>query len=383
VRDRLFRIAVRRFDAFETAIRKQWEAFGERGLELEVVPLDLYPLHEALFESRGAARGEWDVAFLNTDWIAEAAETDSFLDLSPYLLAAPPADYPGGWTQSLLRLAHFKGRVLGLPYHDGPECLIYRTDLLGNIPPPATWEEFHEVARHFYRPGEQLYGSVFAAYPDGHNAVYDFCLQLWSRGGKLFEFDTPAAREALRFYRNILRDARAVHPRCTEFDSVKTGCAFAAGEVALMVNWFGFAAMAQTSPESKVRGRVAVAPAPGGVSLNVYWILAIAAGSAHSEIAYRFLRHCASPEMDNLLTLEGGIGCRKSTWRDEEVNRVIPFYRAMEKLHHDSRELPSIANWARIAETIDCMVQSALRTDRDEANLLAEAQGRIHTLVTA
>jgi multiple sugar transport system substrate-binding protein len=381
VRDSVFRIALRRFDAFESAIRKQWEAFGG-ALELEVVALDLQPLHEALFESRGAARGEWDVAFLNTDWIAEAAKSDSFLSLVPYLAAAPPVDYPGGWTESLLRLAHSEGSVLGLPYHDGPECLIYRTDLLGDLPPPRTWEEFYALARRFHRPEEHLYGSVFAALPDGHNAVYDFCLQLWSRGGRLFEFDTPAAREALHFYRSILRDARAVHPRCAEFDSVKSGRAFAAGEVALMVNWFGFAAMAQTSPDSKVRGKVAVAPGPGGVSLNVYWILAIAAGSPHSETAYRFLRHCASPEMDKLLTLAGGIGCRKSTWMDEEVNSAIPFYRAMEELHHDARELPRIANWARIAETIDCMIQDALRTDRKEAHLLVEAQARIDALVT-
>ena len=380
---RTFRIAVRRFAAFESAIRKQWAAFGEAGLELEVAPLDLHPLHEALFDSGGAKAGDWDVAFINTDWIAEAVETNAFLDLAPYLAAYAPDDYPNGWTESLLRLQCLAGRVLGLPYHDGPECLIYRTDLLGDAAPPETWEEFHRLARQLHCPGEGRYGSVFAAYPDGHNAVYDFCLQLWSRGGELADLESDAAVAGLRFYREMLRDGAAVHPRCAEFDSVQSGMAFAAGEVALMVNWFGFAAMAQTAADSKVRGRVAVAPVPGGVSLNVYWILVIAAGSPHSEVAYRFLRHCASPAMDKLLTLEGAIGCRRSTWMDEEVNRAIPFYREMEKLHEGARELPRLSNWSRIAAVIDGMVQAAMATERPERELLAEAQARVAPLVNA
>ena len=232
---------------------------------------------------------------------------------------------------------------------------------------PETWEEFHRVARHFQRPREGLYGTVFAAYPDGHNTVYDFCLQLWSRGGDLFDMDgqfrvdTPVAREGLEFYWKMLRDAAAVHPRCREFDSVKSGLAFTAGEVAMMVNWFGFAAMSETIAESKVKGNVAVGLIPRGergthVSLNVYWVLSIGAGSPHKEVAWRFLRHCATPEMDKLLTLEGAIGCRKSTWRDADVNRVVPFYHRLESLHEGARELPRMANWAQLAAGIDRIV---------------------------
>ena len=36
------------------------------------------------------------------------------------------------------------------------------------------------------------YGTVFAAFPDGHNTLYDFALQLWSRGGELTDC-RPAA----------------------------------------------------------------------------------------------------------------------------------------------------------------------------------------------
>ena len=400
-RGRAFRVAVRKFEPFELALAKQWDSFEQRhhaGLHLEVVPLDLHPLYDLLFVNRGLQSGDWDAALVSTDWLTEAAESGALVDLAPNLEQSPPAGYPDAWTDSLLRLQRFGHRVLGLPYHDGPACLIYRKDLFDDrverdrfsqqygepLRVPQTWEQFRRVARHFTSPGKLLYGTVLAAYPDGHNTVYDFCLQLWTRGGELFEnsgrmrLDTAEAHEALEFYRTLLKDASAVHPDSQKFDSVKSGYAFAAGEVAMMVNWFGFASMSETISQSRVKGCVGIAPIPSGggprVSLNAYWILGLPTGSQHRAVAWQFLRHCASPEMDKLLTLEGGIGCRKSTWSDAEVNSRIPFYHCLEELHENARELPRRVNWSQLAGVIDGAVQDAIHSGEATAAILERAQ---------
>ena len=401
-RSNLFRIAIRKFGPFASAIRKQWEIFAATeniGLELDAPELDLHPLCESLFDQDGLRNGDWDIAFINTDWVAACHEKRALGNLAPLLEADPPEGYPMAWTPSLLRLQEIDGEVLGLPYHDGPECLIYRKDLLEDpaekqayqakygsaLRLPETWHEFRQLAHHFTRREKGLYGTVYAAYPDGHNTVYDFCLQLWTRGGELtdsqgnVQLDTPQALEALEFYRLMLEDSEAVHPGSRELDSVKTGYAFAAGEVAFMVNWFGFAAMAETIPESRVKGCVGVAEIPhaegcSGTSLNIYWILSIAAGSPHRYVAWRFLRHCASASMDKLLTLEGAIGCRKSTWMDEDVNRVIPFYRKMEDLHAHAREMPRRADWPRISEVIDRMVMETINSREAIQAIVQRAQ---------
>jgi multiple sugar transport system substrate-binding protein len=394
-RRKQFRIAIRKFGPFASAIRKQWDTFAAEGagLELDAPELDLHPLWESLFDRDGLRNGDWDVAFINTDWVAACHGKGTVLDLAPLIAADPPEGYPGAWTPSLLRLQEIDGQVLGLPYHDGPECLIYRKDLLegADLRLPETWREFRETARHLTRKDKGVYGTAYAAYPDGHNTVYDFCLQLWTRGGELTDgagrvrLDTPQAIDALEFYRLILGDAEAVHPASREMDSVKSGYAFAAGEVALMVNWFGFAAMAETIPESRVKGCVGVAEIPHaegchGTSLNIYWILAIAAGSPHRDVAWRFLRHCASPAMDKLLTLEGAIGCRKSTWVDEEVNRAIPFYRRMEDLHAHAREMPRRADWPRISEVIDRMVMDTINSRERVADIVRRAQSALRLI---
>lgn len=396
-----FRIAVRKFGPFEAAIRQQWDAFDAQartGLELDAVALDLHPLEDALFASGGMADGGWDVAFVATDWIAAMREQKCAVDLKPLLDGEPPEDYPDGWSESLLRLQRIDGAVLGVPYHDGPECLIYRRDLFEDpalcrrfqneydhpLAPPTTWTEFHEVARFMQTAVEGLYGTVFAAYPDGHNSVYDFLLQVWTRGGELagadgeLKFSTPQAHEALSFYREILNDTHAVHPECRSLDSVAAGARFAAGEVAMMVNWFGFAAHAHTAEESAVRGLVNIAEVPAvapqfRASLNVYWILSIASGSAHRDLAWQFLRHCQTAAMDKLTTTSGAIGCRKSTWADPDVNAAIPFYRRLETLHASAREIPQRADWPRIAAIIDALVTATISTETPISELLAHA----------
>ncbi len=401
------RIAIRKFGPFESAIERAWSAFEQQaqtGLRLETQSLDLHPLYATLFEQDDLRQGNVDIAFVVTDWFAMCQEKGVLLDLAPLINANPPDDYPDGWTNSLLGMQRFGSQVIGLPYHDGPECLIYRKDLFEDpaeqaayraqfgqeLRVPQTWDEFHQIAHFFTRPAKNLYGTVFAAFPDGHNTVYDFCLQLWTRGGELFDanqrmhLDTPRAVQALEFYRAMLNDQTAIHPRSREFDSVKSGLAFAAGEIAMMINWFGFAAMSETINESKVKGCVAIdaiphAPGCASASLNVYWVLAIGAGSPHAEIAYRFLRYCLSASIDKMLTLEGGIGCRKSTWHDGDVNRTIPFYYRLEALHQNARELPRLSNWSELASRIDELVIGTINSQTPVDELAHAVQLKLAT----
>lgn len=407
-RSHTFRIAVRQFEPFAQAMEREWAHFCAReGLDmaLEAVSLDLHPLFDTLHTQRGLHDGTWDVAFCPTDWLALFQAENALVDLAPFLRADPPDDFPEGWTPSLRQMQVFGTEVLGLPYHDGPECLVYRQDLLADprhrkafadrhgrpLDVPRTWQDFVDVARYFHRPHEGLYGTVLAAFPDAHNTIYDFHLQLWTRNGSALtadnevQLDSAEAVEALTFYRTLIRDSSLMHPESRDLDSVKSGMEFARGRIALMVNWFGFAGMCETIPESRVKGKVAIAPVPSATgrestSLNVYWVLGIAQGSPHRDLAYRFLRHCASAAADKALTLAGGIGCRRSTWLDTEVNQQIPFYRDMETLHEVARTLPRLPHWTRAAEIIDELVLAVINTETPVAALIRQAQEKIRIL---
>ena len=100
------RVAIRKFGPFESAIAKQYADFQAATgcpLRLEPVALDLNPLFETLFTRGGLKDGTWDIAFIVTDWIAEAVAEGALLDLAPRMRAQPVPDYPAGWAPSLTR----------------------------------------------------------------------------------------------------------------------------------------------------------------------------------------------------------------------------------------------------------------------------------------
>lgn len=402
------RFAVRKFDPFEKVLQSflgSYNDLNKTSIDIEFVPLDLEELYEELFLKKGLQSGSWDLAHINTDWITQAYEERGLHSLTNILRENPVEDYENAWSESLTQFQNFGGDIVALPFHDGPECLVYRKDLFENptenedfekkfgrpLEIPKTWDDFLQVASFFNRPEQNLFGTILAGYPDGHNAVFDFCIQIWSRGGDLLNdkgelsLNNPYAVQALDFYRELFKNADCLHPKSKVYDSVKAGEAFGNGEVAMMVNWFGFASWAQIDDNSVVRGNVDIDSIPSltgtnPISLNVYWLTAIAEGSRHKEIAYDFLKFSVGKKQDKLVTLSGGVGCRFSTWYDKEINRQIPFYTKLSDLHKKAKTLPRLSNWPDIAHIIDQVVSDSLSKEDDSYSLLSRAQHKINSL---
>ncbi|MBT9330831.1 extracellular solute-binding protein [Paracidobacterium acidisoli] len=394
------RIAYREFSGFEKALAAQTKLYcAERpGVEIETVSLHLEQLYRELFAEEGLRLGKWDLGMVVTDWLAGAVEEGRLENLTPYMKAAPLPEWPQGWARSLVEPLDFNGDVYCIPYHDGPECLIYRSDLFSSaqeqqnfraaygydLAPPQTWQQFEDAARFFTRPEEGLFGTVFACFPDGHNTLYDFALQVWSRGGELQDgaglplLMSAEAEAALDFYRRVVRDATLCHPGSTGFDSVQSGDAFLSGSVAMMVNWFGFASQSGCAGGA-LEGKVALAAIPCSpgltpASLSVFWTMGIGSGSRNKEAAYDFLRFLARPEMDREVVRHGAVGVRLSTWRDAEVQRMVPAFREIEAISMGARRLPRTSGLPEFAEVVNGVVEAALESDEPSASILQRAQ---------
>ncbi len=394
------RIVLRNYADFEHALEEEARLFESLhpGIRVELISVGIHELHQSALADGGMRSGPFDLALLVTDWLAEGMTSGALEDLHNWHAREPLADWPGGWAASLTRPLVIDGKLSSLPWHDGPECLVYRSDLFldpkhcaafraqfgRELAPPATWQQFEETARFFTDPAANLYGTVFAAFPDGHNTLYDFALQLWSRGAELADstghpqLTTPQAVEALDFYRRIVRDPALCHPQSLHLDSTQSGDVFLAGEVAMMPNWFGFAARSSRAG-SPLAGKVAIAPVPAApgcphVSLSVFWAFAMAAGSRNKELAWQFLRFIASPERDLGITRHGTVGTRLSTWRNPALQTEIPAYREIESISLHARQLPVGPQMAGFAAIIDAVITRALTTADASAAILAAAQ---------
>ncbi len=398
------RVAIRSFTDFQSALAAQLGAYRQLHpeVEIEVVAFDLPGLEDAVLGPNGLRSGKWDLAILPTDWVGSAISTGAIENLSPLMRLNPLPDWPEGWPASLREPLRHEDDFYCIPWHDGPECLIYRKDLFEDpeeqkafgsqfgreLKPPITWEEFRETARFFTRPSQPnkqaLWGTLFAAYPDGHNTLYDLVLQVWSRGGELYTTDgtptlnDPIVVEALDYYRNIVNDSQACYPNADNIDSVRSGDVFLSGQIAMMVNWFGFAARA-SGPGSPLNGKLALAPIPGGkpgqtATLSNYWVIAIGTGSQNKPASYDLLRHIASAESDKLTTLHGAVGVRLSTWNDPDVIERIPIYAQLEQLSAEARTLPFCEDLPKLAEIVNQVTISALTTNEPSKAILAQAQ---------
>ncbi|MGX6450040.1 extracellular solute-binding protein, partial [Patulibacter sp. S7RM1-6] len=252
----------REFAPWARALRRQAAASPDP-VTLDDAWLPLPDLHERLLGQDAARDGGVDLILVPTDWLAELIDDGHLLPLA----GGRPDDWEDAWTPSLRGLQTADGEAYGLPYHDGPTLLLYRTDLVEG-PPPTTWAGVLDAARAHTDPAAGRYGTVLAGRPDGHNDVYDFVALLDAHGGRLLDdagrpaFDDAAGAAALTFLHDLWHVHRVVAPAARDWDSVASGERFAAGEGALMVNWAGYAAMS-ADPASPTHGRVACAPPPG------------------------------------------------------------------------------------------------------------------------
>jgi multiple sugar transport system substrate-binding protein len=376
----------REFEGFERALNRQTEAFSMA--EVEVHLIEISRLERSVVDEDLATSGAADVLLLVTDWLPNLISAGKLLPLDNFLHDDPPEGWPDAWVPSLISFQmDDEGHIYGLPYHDGPVMTIYRSDLFEdigenkafhekygiNLSPPDDWDIFLMQARWFNRPEKGLYGTVFAGFPDSHNNVYDFLTQYWARGGELefrdsgIRIDKRVAQEALDYLSIIWHKERLLPPQAANWDSVASGVHFANGEIAVMVNWAGFAALSGL-PGSPTYKKVKCAPAPAGpgpqgkrISLNAYWVTAIPRGAKDPKVSYEFLKHLASPAMDRITCEEGGTGVRIDTWRDPDIQKIAPYYEVLEEAHKSAQSLPRHFLWPTAARVLNEVMAEFVR----------------------
>ena len=396
------RIKYRTFDGFERTLKTQAAHFSSLhpGVKFDFSHAGPEDLYREMVVQEGVKTGDFDLMLLQSDWLPELMAKSGLICLEEFLASAPPEDWPSAWSESLLGLQRDSyGKVYALPYHDGPAVMHYRTDLFGNLAEqalfkrqfgrelrvPETWSDLVEVAKFFTRPPERLYGVIIAGENDGHNTVYDFYLQLWSRGGTLLgpggqpQFDSGIGQEALQFYVDLVTRMNVTAPQTLGYDSVKAGEAYARGEGAMMLNWMGFMAVAE-SPPSAVIGKTRVTGLPRGdgpqgkkTSLVTYWLLAICSGSKQPDLAWAFLQETASSEMDRVTATQGGVGVRTSTWNDPALRTRYQYYQVMEEIHAIAQFLPAIPTYPLLNDIINRMSWDAVQQQKTVAGALRDA----------
>ncbi len=375
---------------------------------VEVIEEEVHTLYMNMVNNKGMLDDNIDIMTTVTDWYPEIFEKKLATLLNPYIAKDPPEGWSDGWPQSLLQLQKSNNNIFGLPLHDGPEVLITRKDLFESqdnrnkfyneygysLKPPTNWSEFLDIALFFNDPTNGMWGTITAGLPDAHNNVYDFLIQLWSRGGeflnnsnKIAMFDNNIGEESLQFMVDLIHKYKVVPKESLKWDSLGSGIFFADGKAAMMWNWIGFASMAQKLDSSKVRGQVQCHLIPksenlkDNISLNVYWAYSIPQGSKNKDLAYKFIKFLCSEEMDYLSTTFGMSGTRISTWNNPKLLESNPEYSIMEESHKGAKTLPKITEGTPIIEILNLMVDDAINLRTSPKEAISDAVQKINKIL--
>jgi multiple sugar transport system substrate-binding protein len=276
----------------------------------------------------------FDVMMLDVIWVAEFARAGWLLDLSPFLAAEDTAPH----FPSAVAAATYNGRVWALPWNMNVGMLYYRTDLLAKhgFQPPETWDELVRQVRHIQAAERdaKLEGYLWQG-KQYEGLVVNVLEAFWANGARLLAedgrvFPEPAqAAEALAFLRGLI--VKGISPGwVTAADEELSRRVFGEGHAIFLRNWPYVLNLFQ-APDSRVRGKVGIAPLPrhalgavaGGSTGGAH--LGVSRRTAHPETALALVRFLTSARAQRAMVSGAALyPSRQAIYHDPELVRSYP-----------------------------------------------------------
>ncbi|MBX8466646.1 MULTISPECIES: ABC transporter substrate-binding protein [unclassified Deinococcus] len=331
----------------------------------------------------GAAR--WAKKTGNTVKIFESPNlTNDRLGLYQQQLAAKSSDidvyqldvvWPGLLAQHFVDLkgkvpatevnAHFKGiidantvngKLVAMPWFTDAGLMYYRTDLLqkyGFKSPPKTWTELALMAKKI-QDGEQKTNKAFTGFVwQGKNYEGLTCDALeWVvsfGGGTIVDAKgniTINNAQAAKALDTAASWIKSISPAgVTTYAEEEARGIFQAGNAAFMRNWPYAWALGQ-GDDSKVKGKIGVAPLPSGGSRNAAtlggWQLGVSSYSKNQAAAIDLVRYLAGPAEQKIRAIEGTYNPTIATlYKDKDILKANPFFGSLYNVFTSAVARPS------------------------------------------
>jgi multiple sugar transport system substrate-binding protein len=305
------------------------EEFPEVTVNVEPVPWDA--AHDRIVNA--IAGGEVpDVTMVGTTWMGEFAQLGG-LDPTPSNIDGSQF-FEGAWNTTIV-----DGVSYAVPWYVETRLLYYRTDLAGDVEPPATWEDLTALATTMQDAGAE-YG--ISLQPGGTGAWQTWMPFFWQAGGEIMGDDgifteglTPPAAE-----------------------DVPVEGRFANGEIGSFISgpWMmSIVEDAGTDPETYT---VAHQPTEtAGTSFVGGSNMAVLADADNKVAGWAFLEYLSRPEVQVAwYETVSALPSVQSAWDDETLSGDERLAAFGEQLS-DAKAPPSIATWEQVASEIDAVIE--------------------------
>ena len=314
-------------DLLRSQIARYMESNPGTRVEVRVTPDAADQRHQLYVQWLNARAPAPDIVQLDVIWTAEFAAAGWILPLDEF---APPAE---AFFPAAIAANRWRDSLYALPWFIDVGMLYWRTDLMPAA--PETLAELREAAAAAVRTVGVRHGFVWqgARY---EGLITGFLEMLGAHGGRILDEDgrvavgDPPAVRALTEMRDAIHETGTSPEAVLTWQEEQTRFAFQNGEAAFMRNWPYAYPLMQDSATSRVAGRFAVAPMPGGpggmpTAALGGGQLAINAYSRHPREAYALVAFLLEPEqMLERARVVGQYPSRRSLYDSAGLAQSLP-----------------------------------------------------------
>jgi multiple sugar transport system substrate-binding protein len=373
---------LRRFELLHPGVRVQSEALTWSSDEQ----------HQFYVINLEGGSPPFDVMMLDVIWVPEFARAGWILDLTPFVpVAERDAHFP-----SAIAPAVQDGRLWALPWFMNVGLLYYRRDLLAKygFAPPETFEDLaRQVRRIRSGEGPQLDGYLWQGkqYEGGMVNVLE---AMWANGARLLDDedrpfpDPERTRESLAFLRGLI-DSGVSPAWVTAADEELTRRPFGDGRAIFLRSW-PYALDLFELPDSRVRGRVGVAPLPRllhgrvGAGATGGAHLAVSARTRHPTLAVELARFLTSADAQRAMTVGAALRpSRPSLYHDRALVAHDPSLPALLDLMELGHPRPITPYYLMLSTTLQPEFSAVLVGRKSPERAIRDATAQVNHLFRA
>jgi multiple sugar transport system substrate-binding protein len=353
----------------------------------EVGPHSSTEFHDLVTQKLRNRDAEMDVFFMDVIWPAEFAAAGWALPLDAF--------FPVAERQSFLEapiLANsYDGRIYGVPVFVDAGMLYYRKDLLQkyDLQPPRTWTDLVRQAKLILAKERDPYLTGYSAqFKQYEGLVCNMMEFIMSNGATLWKENTlqstlneTKAKEAVRFVREQIISAIS-HRGVLAYQEPESLALFTQGRAIFHRNWPYAWAAANDPRQSKVAGNVGMLPLPAfhgqkSVATLGGWQLGISRFSRNPELAWRFVEHMTSSEIQKRIAIYTGRGpARKALYRDSEILKKNPQFESQYETFVLATPRPRTPVYLPLSNIMQRYFSSAIAIADSDIDRLARSASR-------
>jgi multiple sugar transport system substrate-binding protein len=374
----------------EDDIRKMTADFQAANSKITVEPT--FVAYEALHDKivSAAPAGTYDVVLIDVIWPAEFGTKKIVTDVTSQFPAQWQSDMLGG----ALSTAKYRDKFYGVPWILDSKYLFYNTEMLtkGGVDPASlsTWDGVLAAAKTL-KDKKIVDFPLIWSWKQAEALICDYTQLLGAFGGKFLSddgksvaFDTGGGLQALEFMKKTLDD-KLTNPNSMDSLEEDVRKTFSGGTAAMALNWTYMFAGANDAAQSKIAGKVGVAPTPsgpsGGPGVNGSMALCVASGSKNQKAAWTYISYLTSAAVQNKYA-KSSLPCWKASYDDSQVLATSPqMVPVAKKELNNLIERPQVPRYTEISLILQTELQKALLGTKKPAQALADAASQAKSLL--